>query len=297
MGTGMWTETAYKSYMKDRGIKDVEHLDSKRVNEFYSAKRLDSALNPYNVKFRECCDNDEHPNTLPVILALDVTGSMGSACTAVARKLNDIITNLYTKVQDVEFMVMGIGDFSYDDCPLQVSQFESDVRILDQLGKIYFERGGGGNGWESYTATWYFASRHTKLDAWKRGKKGIIITMGDEPLNPYLPQAAIKRIIGDNVEADIETKALFEEIKEKYDIYHIVITDEEASSRHYMPRIEKSFGQYFDGQHLIKSHSNNLPEAIGDIVNNHLSEDIINNNLGDVLPISNAVKENNMIAW
>jgi hypothetical protein len=35
-----------------------------------------------------------------------------------------------------------------------------------------------------------------------------------------------------------------------------------------MPRIDKSFGQYLDGQHLIKSESDDLPQVITDIVMN-----------------------------
>ena len=35
-----------------------------------------------------------------------------------------------------------------------------------------------------------------------------------------------------------------------------------------MPRIDKSFGQYLDGQHLIKSKSDDLPQVITDIVMN-----------------------------
>lgn len=50
-------------------------------------------LDPKNV-IRECCDTEEHPNTIPVILALDVTGSMGQAAVEVAKKLNVIMTKL-----------------------------------------------------------------------------------------------------------------------------------------------------------------------------------------------------------
>lgn len=271
MGNGVWTSTAYAVSMNTRGI-DAKNLSANNVSEFYKASQISKDMNPYGVKTRDCRDSDEHPNTIPVILALDVTGSMGSACAAVARQLDKIMTSLYEKVADVEFMVMGIGDLSYDDAPIQISQFESDIRILDQLGHIYFERGGGSNSFESYTAAWYMGARHTDLDCWKRGKKGIIITMGDEPLNPYLPKESLYRCTGDNVQDDIDTSELYVEVSEKYDIYHIVITDAEASSGRYMSRIEKTFGKYLDGQHLFKSNSENLPQIITDIVSNRDDE-------------------------
>lgn len=287
MGSGAWTTAAYCNYVSStRGI-DLEttcdasgnltsaaaDINMTSVNQFYTARKIDPALDPNGVKFRECCDSEEHPNTIPVILALDVTGSMGSACAAVARQLDKIITGLYEDVKDVEFMVMGIGDFAYDKAPLQVSQFESDVRICDQLGKIWFERGGGGNQFESYTAAWYFALRHTKLDCWNRGRKGIIITLGDEPLNPYLPGSEFGRVFGYGGQ-DISTENLYEQVIEKYDIYHIIITDPQTSAKYYMKRIENSWGKFLDGQHLFSKNSNELPEVIHDIVVGHVDENV-----------------------
>lgn len=270
MGGGAWTTASYKSYMKStRGIDDVDTITTNSVNQFYNSRQLDPALNPKGVKVRECRDSEEHPNTIPVILGLDVTGSMGSACAAVARQLDKIITKLYADVKDVEFMVMGIGDFAYDDAPLQVSQFESDVRICDQLGKIWFERGGGGNAFESYTAAWYFAMKHTDLDCWKRGKKGIVITMGDEPLNPYLPGREFNRIFGYGGQ-DIDTAELYKQVSEKYDIYHIIITDRESSAWRYLERDKETWGKLLDGQHLFVKNSNELPEVIHDIVTAHV---------------------------
>jgi hypothetical protein len=161
---------------------------------------------------RECRDSEEHPETVPVILALDVTGSMSAAAVEIAKKLNVIMTNLYDQVKDVEFMIMGIGDLYCDRGSIQISQFESDIRIAEQLDKIWFEFGGGGNFWESYSAAWYMGSRHCDLDCWKRGKKGIIITMGDERLNPYLPEEALMLQTGDDLEADVKTEDLYEEV-------------------------------------------------------------------------------------
>lgn len=279
MGGGTWTTAAYTNYVsKSRGIS-ADSINLSSVNQFYTARNIDSALNPNGVKFRECRDSEEHPNTIPIILGLDVTGSMGSACAAVARQLDKIITGLYEDVKDVEFMVMGIGDFAYDRAPLQVSQFESDVRICDQLGKIWFERGGGGNSFESYTAAWYFALNHTKLDCWNRGKKGVIITLGDEPLNPYLPGREFKRIFGYDGQ-DIDTADLYNQVIEKFDVYHIIITDPESSGLRYLDRDMESWGKLLDGQHLFVKKSTELPTVIHDIVTSHIDNN--NTNVGAV---------------
>lgn len=267
MGGGSWTTSAYVTHSTTtRGFADMDSFLSASSQDLYRSRRLDPALDPKGV-MRECCDSEEHPNTIPVILALDVTGSMGSAAEAVAKQLNDIMSNLYGQVTDVEFMTMAIGDLSYDDAPIQASQFESDIRIAKQLEKIYFERGGGGNSWESYTAAWYFALNHTKLDCWKRGKKGIIITMGDEPMNPYLPARALAGVTGDNVQADVETKDLYKQVCEKFDVYHLGINDDHCSFRHYKERIEDTFGKLL-GQHYIETTCQDLYKTIVDIVKN-----------------------------
>ena len=245
----------------------MDDMRTADVSQLYRVRSLDSVLSPYNI-MRECVDSEEHPKTIPVILALDVTGSMGGAAEAVAKQLGDIMEDLYQKITDVEFCIMAIGDLSYDGAPIQMGQFESDVRIADQLGKVYFEGGGGGNKFESYTAAWYMGARHTKLDCWNRGKKGIIITMGDEPLNPYLPAKELSKVLGYTVQGDIDTKELYEEVTEKYDVYHIIISDAECSAWRYMERDKQTWSKVLDGQHLMIGQSTELPRIITDIVTN-----------------------------
>ena len=46
------------------------------------------------------------------------------------------MTELYKSVKDVEFCIMAIGDLSYDNAPIQMGQFESDIRITEQLEKV-----------------------------------------------------------------------------------------------------------------------------------------------------------------
>ncbi len=226
MGGGSWSRddfARYSAVTKCATVDSLGRLDTHMSNqEMFKARSVDSDLSPLNV-MRECCDTEEHPNTLPVILALDVTGSMGPAAVEVAKTLNVIMTKLYDKVTDVEFAIMGIGDVYCDRGPIQISQFESDVRVAEHLDKLWFEFGGGGNLSESYSAAWYMGFRHCKLDCWKRGKKGIIITMGDERCDPAIPGEKLGRITGDNLQGDVESKDLYKEAVEKFDIYHIQI--------------------------------------------------------------------------
>ena len=265
MGGGTWTTSAYVNHSTTtRGYATMDAFNFASAQELYRSRGLHEDLNPHNV-IRECCDSDEHPETIPVILALDVTGSMGSAAEAVAKQLNDIMSSLYGEIKDVEFMTMAIGDLSYDRAPIQASQFESDIRIAEQLEKVYFERGGGGNNWESYTAAWFFGLHNTKLDCWKRGKKGIIITMGDEPMNPFLPKNALERTLGCSLQADVETNELYKEVTEKYDIYHIGVDDPKNSFSRYCDRIRDSFGKFL-GDHYKEATCQTLYKVISDII-------------------------------
>lgn len=272
MGGGSWTTSSFTSYINTTRANTasvsldgtVDYMCLNSVQDVFVSRSIDAALNPKGV-IRECCDSEEHPCTVPVILALDVTGSMGSTAMEVAKKINVVMTKLYDEVKDVEFMVMGIGDLSYDRAPIQASQFESDIRIAEQLDKVFFEGGGGGNDFESYTAAWYFGSRHTKLDCWNRGKKGIIITMGDEPLNPYLPHKALSAVCGDNLQGDIETSDLYKEVIEKFDVYHLNV---KHGYDHYGSKIKSTFCKYLDEKHFKDVTLNSIANEIVDIVVN-----------------------------
>lgn len=277
MGGGSWNRGAFSTYSGSRGRKlraDGTVDGNYSAQDMFKSRAIDPALNPYKV-IRECCDSDEHPNTIPVILALDVTGSMGCTAVEIAKKLNTVMTELYNKTKDVEFMIMGIGDLACDRAPIQASQFESDIRIAEQLDKIYFEGGGGGNGYESYTGAWYFALNHTKLDCHKRGKKGLIITMGDEPLNPYLPKEPLHNSVGDNLEKDIETKDLYKQTVEKFEVYHLAVIDSHSCGSHYEDEIGRTFSKYLDKKHLFKVNLDNIIQTIINIVTDFAENDNI----------------------
>lgn len=250
MGYGYWTRDSFTRYSAARGrtVDSNGRLDrSLTEQQLFSQRALHPTLDPRNV-MRECCDSADHPQSLPVILALDVTGSMGAACAQVSRRMNEVMTRLYDGIRDVEFMVMGIGDLSYDRSPIQISQFESDIRIAEQLDRVYIEHGGGGNSYESYTAAWYMGLRHTRLDCWKRGRKGLIVTLGDEPLNPVLPRAPLSAVTGDALQADVETPELYRQASERFEIHHIHVSHRQPDG--YLDGVQNTFGRQLPQGHL-----------------------------------------------
>lgn len=281
MGSGSFTTSSFTSYSNSRGrsVSSTGFVTNDSLRDYYTQSRIHSDMVPYKV-MRECVDSEEHPNTIPVILALDLTGSMGGACVKTAQSLNKIMTMLYEKFTDIEFLIMGVGDLECDRAPVQVSQFESDVRIAEHTDKLYMEHGGGGNGYESYTAAWYFGLKHTKLDCWKRGKKGIIITMGDEPLNPILYKHQINNVFGDTVEANVKTETLYKDAVEKFDIYHIAVNDPEDSYSWYDTRINSTFSPIL-GNRLKVSTIEKLPmtivECIEDSVGGNVQTETVPN--------------------
>ena len=269
MGGGSWTRDAFKTYTTtsytSRGINVIYDASgtitsSLSNQQMFTARRIHSDLDPMGV-MRECRDTEEHPNTIPIILALDTTGSLGQVGVKIAKKLNVIMTDLYDKIKDIEFCIMGIGDLYCDDSPIQISQFESDVRIAEHLDKLWFEFGGGGNSYESYTAAWYMGTRHCDLDCWKRGEKGIIITIGDERVNPYLQKNELQNLTGDNLQSDIDTKYLYKEALDKFDIYHIQVNHDRNWD---IDNIRKSWD--FLGENYKEANLDNITDTIVDII-------------------------------
>lgn len=279
MGSGTVSHSSMRTYASSLG-RTYDSSTGRVTGHEFVARRIDPSLDPRNFKVRECANSDEHPNTIPVILGLDITGSMGEACSETAAALGTIIMNLYKKFSDIEFCIMGIGDLAYDDAPVQMSQFESDIRIAESLDKIYMERGGGGNGFESYTAAWYMGLKRTKLDCFdKQQRKGIIITMGDEPLNPYLPCGNLNDAVNATEESHVETPALYAEASQKFDIFHIAVDSPRDCYQRYKHCVDNSFGQLLCSRYKVSSIdslANTIEDCITESVQGYVDSSHVN---------------------
>lgn len=208
---------------------------TKRREEIFSRRSINNAMNPHGIKIRESRDSEEHPESLSIILGLDVTGSMGSIPHYLVRNgLPNIVEGIIKNgIPDPQILFLAIGDHECDQSPLQVGQFESSDELLDQwLTDVYLEGGGGGNAGESYLLAWYFAAFHTSIDCFeKRKQKGLLFTIGDEPTLKNLSARALKEVMGDGQYFNTTAHQLLEKASAKYDVFHIHVKETMAGGR------------------------------------------------------------------
>lgn len=235
MGSGHYDATAYRSYSGS--------IRTKTKEEVYESRRLHKDLNPHGVN-RESRDSADNPYSTPLIVALDVTGSMGMIADNIAREgLGTLFEGILDRkpISDPHVMFMGVGDANHDSAPLQVSQFEADNRIVQQLTQIYLEHGGGGNDFESYNLPWYFAATHTVHDSYeKRAKRGYLFTIGDEESPGDLTRDQIEKIIGDKVQRIPSSMEMLEAAQRTYDVFHVVVK-QGNHARHYPDKVMSSW--------------------------------------------------------
>ena len=181
--------------------------------------------------FREARDSKEHPNTVPIQLNLDVTGSMQDIPIYLIKEgLPNIIGKLIESgIPDVALMFAAVGDHESDRAPYQVAQFESGDAELDMwLERVWPEGNGGGNGGESYGIPLFQAAYMTRTDAWeKRQQKGFVFTVGDEPALPNYPGSMFKSLYGDNVtevKSNYTMQELYDKACETNHVFHIHVT-------------------------------------------------------------------------
>ena len=227
MGYGFYSGTNRSARSQTMGYA------TNSIGEIFSRRSLDNGMDPKNIELRESRDSEEHPNSVSIILGLDVTGSMGKIPHDLVK---DGLPNIMGRVMeagidDPQLLFLGIGDHKVDRAPLQIGQFESNDELLDKwLTNLYLEGGGGGNGGESYHLAWYFAATRTSIDCFeKRSQKGIIFTIGDEPVHRDLSRESINRFI-DGEERSYTASELLSMAQEKYHVYHIHIVHGARSS-------------------------------------------------------------------
>ena len=230
MGYGGWSEAAYTSRMDDVVRSGAPKFDySHKVSTGAVKCESHESLDPKKIKggIREARDSAEHPNSCPVFVGLDVTGSMKKVPEVVQEKLPALMGLLTRRgyLDDPAVCVAAIGDVAYDRVPFEVGQFETGIEIDNDIRNMYLEGGGGGNMHESYEIALFFLDRMVKFDAFeKREKKGYAFIVCDEELTKTLKLDDIKKVFGSDcgAQGDINVDDLLASVVQKWELYCII---------------------------------------------------------------------------
>lgn len=216
MGGGSYTSSDWKRMRASRNITSNSSAD-----DLFKNRTLQDKYNPKLIPMRESRDGEDHPNSTPIIIGLDVTGSMGYLSEEIAKNgLNEVMQKIYSThpVEDPQIMFAAFGDY-HDDAPLQVTQFESDIRIAEQLMDLWLENGGQGLIATNYL--WRFAADRTHTDNFeKRGRKGFLFTIGDADCRGRISGEDFNEVLGGNYITELATKTVAD-VSEKYELFHI----------------------------------------------------------------------------
>lgn len=225
MGYGNYDYQAHQAATNTRAALPQEQV--------FRQSTVHPMMNPYGVKKRESRDSQAHPDSVSIIFALDVSGSMGSIPAQLAKEtLPSFMKSVMTVLPDPQVMFLAFGNATADRSPLQVGQFESENSLMDKwLEYIHLEGGGGGLG-ESYDMAMYFAARHTSMDCIeKRGRRGYFFMTGDEPAFTQVSTTLVKQVIGDDLAADIPIQEMARELEKSFQPFFL-IPDKNRARQH-----------------------------------------------------------------
>jgi hypothetical protein len=242
-------------------FKTVHSVATKSVAETFS-RAAKADFNPATVERRESCETADKPQVTPIIIALDVTGSMGKIPHELIKGgLGTLMEQILARksIPNPHVMFMAVGDVNYDSSPLQVTQFEADIRIAEQLKELFIEGGGGGNESESYPIAWYFAATKTDLDCLKnRGEKGLLFTIGDEFYPAGINGAHLKKFLGLTEAADVSTAAILEQTQKMFDVFHLCINQ----GSNYKPEVQQQWNELLGERAIPVADYNKVSEII-----------------------------------
>lgn len=223
MGGGSWDSATYSSSRATRaatGVADFAYTTT--------ATRVHDSLDPRRINKKpfgklESRDSAEHPESNPVLVCFDVTGSNRRRAVDAQAKLPNLMDLLNKYLTDPQVAVAANDDYYVEGTnAIQISDFESDNRVDDHIRNIWLVGDGGGNDGESYDLLLYAAARKVVLDSIeKRGKKGYMFMYADEPIFDAVDKKQVDAIYGDDLEANIPIAEIIEEARRNFNVFVI----------------------------------------------------------------------------
>lgn len=154
----------------------------------------------------------------PLIIAVDVTGSMASWPFEIFDRLPLLFNTLSQYREDLEICFAAIGDAACDRWPLQVTTFARGFDLEQLLGSLYGE-GGGGDAPESYGLFAHWVDTH--VDIPNTEEAPFLIVFGDITMHPQIPKEQIQKILGDGHTSAVDAVETWKKVSKKWNTWFL----------------------------------------------------------------------------
>ncbi|HEY4484469.1 MAG TPA: hypothetical protein VI978_01965 [Candidatus Paceibacterota bacterium] len=195
----------------NRDVSDNRYRTSAGYTNFaaqtISRNSVAKELLPFNRKLISSCKS-------PLVYNFDNTGSMDALPLIIVDKwpmvAGQIAMNKY--LNDAMVSLGVTGDVVGDSAPLQFCDF-AQIKDLDPwLSKLFIEKGGGGQHFESYEFTAYY---YAYLYEMQNAETPIFLFTGDESFREELSGSELVRRFGGQ-HSDISAETVFGDLKKKF---------------------------------------------------------------------------------
>ena len=156
----------------------------------------------------------------PLVIACDVTGSMGEWPATIFSKLP------YLDLEGQEYLGKGleisfaaVGDCHSDQYPFQARPFTTGKGLEKELKELVIEGGGGGQIMESYDLAALYYARRVEIP---KAINPIFIFIGDEKLYDFISKDAAKEWARTSLEGRTSVASVIGELKQKYSVYAVL---------------------------------------------------------------------------
>jgi hypothetical protein len=154
----------------------------------------------------------------PLIVAVDVTGSMANWPFEIFDRLPLLYNTLSQYREDLEICFAAIGDGAVDRWPLQVTSFAGGFDLEQLLGSLFGE-GGGGDAPESYGLFAHWVNTHVDLP--NLAEPPFMIVFGDITMHPTVPKQQINHVLGDQVSRDVDAIAAWQQVCQNWNTWFL----------------------------------------------------------------------------
>ena len=154
----------------------------------------------------------------PLIIAVDVTGSMASWPFEIFDRLPLLFNTLSQYREDLEICFAATGDAKVDNWPLQVTSFASGFDLEQQLKALYGE-GGGGDAPESYGLFARWVNTHVTVP--KTDEPPFLIVFGDIHMHPKIAGSTVEHYLGDSRKSDVDAIKEWNKVSQNWNTWFL----------------------------------------------------------------------------